>query len=125
MATGTTSSTTKVTTSSESTGAPTTGESSDAADVASAGGEVDQSTSERTSDSSDSGKTIATYKPGLGIPGVRREISKKDAKSALSVDLEEDLVWERSNNHRVDVSNVPSAFLEMLKKDKDFKISSE
>lgn len=70
-------------------------------------------------------KTVATYLPGQGIPGVSRVISKKDAKTSLEVDLEDDLKWSKSNNHRVDVTNVPEVLLERLKKDKDFKVSEE
>lgn len=70
-------------------------------------------------------KMVATYLPGKGIPGVTRKISKKDAKSSMEVELENDLEWSRSNNHRVDVTGLPEPLMEALKKDKDFKISEE
>jgi hypothetical protein len=70
-------------------------------------------------------KKVATYLPGKGIPGVTREISKKDAKSTLEVDLDEDLKWSRENNHRVDVTNIPEPLFKLLADDPDFKISSE
>ena len=78
-----------------------------------------------------SGRTIATWKPGKGNPFLRREVTKAQAKSALLVELEEDLVWGPETNWRVDVSNVPEALLDSLKSEanaegkKDFSFSEE
>lgn len=69
-------------------------------------------------------KKVATYLPGNGLKNIRRIISKKDAKR-MEVDLENDLVWDASNQHRVDVSAVPEPLLAVLSRDKDFKISTE
>lgn len=81
-------------------------------------------TSTTSSTSSAKEKTVATYLPGKGIKNIRRVISAKDAKQ-MEVTLENDLVWEAANGHRVDVSNVPEPLVEVLKRDKDFKISNE
>lgn len=71
-----------------------------------------------------SGKKIATWTGSVG-PNHRREITKKQAKTSLSVDLGDDLVWEAKNNFRVDVTNQPKAFVEYLAGRKDFKVSDE
>lgn len=66
---------------------------------------------------------IATWK--IGNTGMRRVVTKAEAKKALSVTLEEDLVWEASNHWRQDVTGVPEAMLANLNDDPDFKVSEE
>lgn len=79
------------------------------------------------SGSSNTAKTVTTavFKQGKGIPGIRRVITKKDAKAAWGVDLDNDLVWDRTNGHTVDVSALPEEAKAYLKNDKSFTVREE
>jgi len=70
-------------------------------------------------------RLIATYLPGGGHPGFVRSISKKEAKDGLVTEIDEDLEWNAANNHRVDVTGLPEAFLDYLQKDPSFKVAEE
>lgn len=79
-----------------------------------------------TTESADSGKSVyATFVPGLGLPNHRRVISKKDVKTALDLEIDKDVVWEKENRHRVNVTNAPEAFVEMLRNDPDFQVTED
>lgn len=64
-------------------------------------------------------RTIATWKPGKGNDHLAREVTVKQAKDALEVELDGDLLWRKENNYRVDVSGVPEALLDSLKAETD------
>lgn len=70
-------------------------------------------------------RTIATYLPGGGTPGIVRKITKKDAKDGLLVDLEDDVVWDHTTNHRADVTGLPEGLIEYLKSDPKFRVREE
>ena len=70
-------------------------------------------------------RLVATYLPGGGHPGFIREITKRQAKDGLVVDIDEDLEWNAANNHRVDVTGLPEVFLDYLEKDPAFKVAEE
>jgi hypothetical protein len=70
-------------------------------------------------------RLIATYLPGGGHPGFVREITKKQARDGLVVEIDEDLEWNAANNHRVDVTGLPDEFIDYLKKDPAFRVREE
>lgn len=79
-------------------------------------------TNSGSSSSSKATVTTAVFKPGKGIPGVRRVITKAEAKAAWGAEIDSDLVWDRSNGHTLDVSGLPDAAKEYLKADKNFTL---
>lgn len=54
-----------------------------------------------------------------------REITKKQAKEGLVMDITKDLRWSHDTNYRVDVSDQPEPFQEWLRGQKEFKVTEE
>lgn len=54
-----------------------------------------------------------------------RRITKAEAKKSGEWEIPDNLLWSADNHYRVDVSDTPDSFREMLAKDKSFKITEE
>jgi len=57
-----------------------------------------------------------------GPSTVRREITVKQAKELLHVDIDNDLVWDRSNRHTLDLTGAPEELMEYLKESDQFQV---
>ena len=70
-------------------------------------------------------RLLAYWKDGYDHPGRVRVISKKDA-AALGAEIEEDLVWDSTNGHSIDVTDMPETLVAYLKDaDEGFKVSKK
>lgn len=57
--------------------------------------------------------------------GTARELTKKQVKDGLVMDITKDLRWGPESNFRVDVTDEPEPFKEWLKGQKEFKVTEE
>lgn len=74
-------------------------------------------------------RTIAEWVGSEGSPRVdgatAREISKKDAKTGLVMNLTRDLRWAHETAYRADVTDEPDSFKEWLGTQPEFKVTEE
>lgn len=57
------------------------------------------------------------------MQGSARELSKKDVKESLVMELTRDLRWGPESRHRADVSDESSEFIQWLKDEPEFKVT--
>lgn len=54
-----------------------------------------------------------------------RELTKKQVKDGLVMDITKDIRWGPETNYRVDVTDQPSQFQDWLREQKEFKVTEE
>jgi hypothetical protein len=57
--------------------------------------------------------------------GTARELTRKQVKDGLVMDITKDLRWDHTTNFRVDVTDQPQPFIEWLDKQSEFKVTEE
>lgn len=57
--------------------------------------------------------------------GTARELTRKQVKEHLVMDITKDLLWSSATNFRVDVTDQPSQFQDWLRDQKEFKVTEE
>jgi hypothetical protein len=86
---------------------------------------------EAVADSNDSGgsKLIAEWVGSDRSPRIKgqsaRELSKKDVKDGLVMDITKNLRWGPETNYRVDVTEQPEPFQNWLREQAEFKVTEE